>query len=245
MDPLVTFTTLAASSLATAGGEAWKSALERLRSRQSANEPQNDGPSSRGHDADGSPSPPDGADDAPAPAASPSQAALSALLEEYYTKVGRRADVSFFAAIAAAVLGYLIITAGILVGIYHSDDMVLAVVTTASGIFSQVLSFFFFRNRAEERKMMIQALGDLRQDAERDGRASRALELVCQVQQHHLRDNLAAAIALELSGVSPDLKNLHGSLQLFATHTAPAHSNGHAPSDPPHPATAQPTDQPA
>jgi hypothetical protein len=68
----------------------------------------------------------------------------------------------------------VIIAAGILVGIYRSDDLVLAVVTTAAGAFSQVLSFFFFRNRAEERRMMIQVLADLREDAEQNARAVRA-----------------------------------------------------------------------
>ncbi|MFE6287025.1 hypothetical protein [Streptomyces sp. NPDC057877] len=233
MDPLISFTTLAASSLASAAGsDAWRAAVERFRSRQSEGQQ----PGQTGEPGQetpiGLPGTPSGASADPAATAAPnpSQAALSDVLEKYYKKVGRRADISFFAAIAAAVLGYLIIAAGILVGVYHSDDLALAVVITASGIFSQVLSFFFFRNRAEERRMMIQALGDLRQDAERNARATRALDLISQVQQPLLRDNLAAAIALELSGVAPDLKNLHGSLQLFATPTvSPAQRNGEQP----------------
>ncbi|MFH8661135.1 TRADD-N-associated membrane domain-containing protein [Streptomyces afghaniensis] len=137
-------------------------------------------------------------------------------MEDYYNKVGRRADVSFFAAIIAAVLGYLIIAGGIAVGVYRSDDMVLAVVMTAAGAFSQVLSFFFFRNRAEERRMMVQVLADLRDDAERSVRAARSLELIDQVQQPLLRDNLMAAVALELSGVGADLKSIHDSMTLFS-----------------------------
>ncbi|WP_149180753.1 TRADD-N-associated membrane domain-containing protein [Streptomyces sp. TRM49041] len=124
---------------------------------------------------------------------------------------------SFFAAIAAAVLGYVIIAAGILVGIYRADDLVLAVVVTAAGAFSQVLSFFFFRNRAEERRMMIQVLADLREDAEQNARAVRALDLIEQIQQPLLRDNLTAAVALELSGAAADLKSIHASLKLFET----------------------------
>ncbi|MEU9956676.1 hypothetical protein [Streptomyces sp. NPDC050982] len=140
---------------------------------------------------------------------------LSDVLETYYNKVGRRADVSFFAAIVAAILGYIIIAAGIAVGVYRSDDMVLAVVMTAAGAFSQVLSFFFFRNRAEERRMMLQVLADLRDDAEKSVRAARSLALIEQVQQPLLRDNLTAAVVLELSGVSADLKNIHDSKSLF------------------------------
>ncbi|MFD0318914.1 TRADD-N-associated membrane domain-containing protein [Streptomyces flavalbus] len=237
MDPILTG--LAASSLASAAGsDAWRAAVDRLRARQRG-AGQREQPGQPGDPFQESPVGFPGATDGATPdgsgtAADPtttvphqSPAALSDVLEDYYEKVGRRADVSFFAAIAAAVLGYLIIVAGILVGIYRSDDLVLSVVATASGLFSQVLSFFFFRNRAEERRMMIQALADLRQDAERNARATRALELVAQVQQPLLRDNLAAAIALELSGVTPDLKNLHGSLQLFATAPGNGHGNGH------------------
>jgi hypothetical protein len=145
---------------------------------------------------------------------------LSDVLETYYSKVGRRADVSFFAAIVAAVLGYVIIAAGIAVGVYRSDDMVLAVVMTAAGVFSQVLSFFFFRNRAEERRMMLQVLADLRDDAEKSVRAARSLALIEQVQQPLLRDNLTAAVVLELSGVSADLKNIHDSMNLFSNGSA-------------------------
>ncbi|MEU3252236.1 hypothetical protein [Streptomyces sp. NPDC006997] len=249
MDPILTG--LAASSLASAAGsEAWRAAVERFRARQQgagqpgrqdqpgpAEDPAREAPVGFPGFPVGATPEGSGADADPATTApQPTPAALSDVLEDYYEKVGRRADVSFFAAIAAAVLGYLIIVAGILVGIYRSDDLVLSVVATASGIFSQVLSFFFFRNRAEERRMMIQALADLRQDAERNARATRALELVAQVKEPLLRDNLAAAIALELSGVTPDLGNLHGSLQLFTTAPgltvpapapAPATGNGH------------------
>ncbi|MFD8686795.1 hypothetical protein [Streptomyces sp. NPDC059651] len=145
---------------------------------------------------------------------------LADVLEAYYNKVGRRADVSFFAAIGAALLGYLIIAAGIAVGVYRSDDMVLAVVMTASGAFSQALSFFFFRNRAEERRMMLQVLADLRDDAEKNVRAARSLALIEQIQQPLLRDNLTAAVVLELSGVSADLKNIHDSMNLFGNERA-------------------------
>ncbi|MGY4956356.1 TRADD-N-associated membrane domain-containing protein [Streptomyces nigrescens] len=146
---------------------------------------------------------------------------LSDVLETYYNKVGRRADVSFFAAIIAAILGYVIIAAGIAVGIYRSDDMALAVVMTAAGAFSQVLSFFFFRNRAEERRMMLRVLADLRDDAEKSVRAARSLALIEQVQQPLLRDNLTAAVALELSGASADLKDIHDSMNLFSDGSAP------------------------
>jgi hypothetical protein len=146
---------------------------------------------------------------------------LSDVLETYYSKVGRRADVSFFAAIVAAILGYVIIAAGIAVGVYRSDDMVLAVVMTAAGVFSQVLSFFFFRNRAEERRMMLQVLADLRDDAEKSVRAARSLALIEQIQQPLLRDNLTAAVVLELSGVSADLKNIHDSMNLFSKESTP------------------------
>lgn len=98
--------------------------------------------------------------------------------------------------------------------------MVLAVVMTAAGVFSQVLSFFFFRNRAEERRMMLQVLADLRDDAEKSVRAARSLALIEQVQQPLLRDNLTAAVVLELSGVSADLKNIHDSMNLFSDGSA-------------------------
>lgn len=55
--------------------------------------------------------------------------------------------------------------------------------------------------------MMIHVLADLREDAERNARAARALDLIEQVQQPLLRDNLTAAVALELSGAAADLKS--------------------------------------
>ncbi|MFD5692683.1 TRADD-N-associated membrane domain-containing protein [Streptomyces rubiginosohelvolus] len=201
MDPVTAIAAAAASTLAsTAGTEAWTAAVNRLRARTQAE--------TGAPDTGTSEAPPEGTE-------APAQAALSQLLESYYTKVGRRADVSFFAAIVAALLGYVIIAAGILVGIYRSDDLLLAVVVTSAGALSQVLSFFFFRNRAEERKMMIQVLADLREDAEQNARAVRALDLIEQVQQPLLRDNLTAAVALELSGAAADLKSIHASLKLF------------------------------
>ncbi|WP_159396457.1 TRADD-N-associated membrane domain-containing protein [Streptomyces sp. Sge12] len=201
MDPAL-IAAAASAVKSAAGSDAWTAAIARLRARTEAE---------TGAPAAGAVEVPSVGTEVPA------QAALSQLLETYYTKVGRRADVSFFAAIAAAVLGYVIIAAGILVGIYRSDDLVLAVVTTAAGALSQVLSFFFFRNRAEERKMMIQVLADLREDAEQNARAVRALDLVEQIQQPLLRDNLTAAVALELSGAAADLKSIHASLKLFET----------------------------
>ncbi|WP_171163757.1 TRADD-N-associated membrane domain-containing protein [Streptomyces sp. I05A-00742] len=211
MDPISALVAAVSAMATTTGPDAWTQAVARLRARTQAEA--------------GGPAPAEPlvtqplATEAAEAAPSPAQATLSRLLEGYYAKVGRRADVSFFAAIAAAVLGYAIIAAGILVGVYRSDDLVLAVVMTAAGLFSQVLSFFFFRNRAEERKLMIQVLGDLREDAERNARAVRALNLIEQVQQPLLRDNLAAAVALELSGATVDLKNVHGALKLFDTST--------------------------
>ncbi|MFF8866216.1 hypothetical protein ACF08B_29655 [Streptomyces sp. NPDC015139] len=136
-------------------------------------------------------------------------------MEEYYKKVGKRADVSFFVAVTAAVFGYLIIGAGITVGVLHSDDTALAVAATAAGAISQALSFLFFRNRAEERKMMIEALAGLREDAEKSVRAARSQELIEQVKQPLLRDNLTAAVALELSGASTTLTSIHDAMALF------------------------------
>ncbi|MET8678981.1 hypothetical protein ABZW18_15740 [Streptomyces sp. NPDC004647] len=213
MDPvsLAVLTSAASAAVSGSAGEAWQAAMNRLRARtQNESTPPQDG------DSPAEPSKPPPAP-ATAPAASPAQAALSKVLEGYYKKVGRRADISFFAAFIAAVLGYVVIGSGIWVGVNASDDQALAIVVTAGGIFSQVLSFFFFRNRAEERKMMIKVLGDLRQDAEADARAVRALELIEQVQQPLLRDNLTVAVALELSGATADLKSVHGALKLFDT----------------------------
>lgn len=209
MDPvsLVVLASQAGTSLADHGSDAWKAALNRLRAR-TTNEtgaPDGDRPSVV---------PPHVPE---APRDGTAQVALSQVLEGYYKKVGRRADVSFFAALIAAVVGYIVIGGGIWLGVHHSDDQALAVVTTAGGIFSQVLSFFFFRNRAEERRMMIQVLADLRQDAEADAKVVRALELIEQVQQPLLRDNLTAAVALELSNATADLKSIHSALKLFGT----------------------------
>ncbi|MFE7229165.1 TRADD-N-associated membrane domain-containing protein [Streptomyces sp. NPDC002405] len=226
MDPVSLVITALASragaSLADHGSDAWKDALYRLRARTSSETEPPAGDHPPVHPPQPEPAPPI----PEAPRDGTAQAALSQVLEGYYKKVGRRADVSFFAALIAAVVGYIVIGGGIWLGVHHSDDQALAVVTTAGGIFSQVLSFFFFRNRAEERKMMIQVLADLRQDAEADAKVVRALELIEQVQQPLLRDNLTAAVALELSNATADLKSIHSALKLFDTN-GERQSDGH------------------
>ncbi|MFE3497561.1 hypothetical protein ACFXOS_31580 [Streptomyces sp. NPDC059175] len=235
MDPVALVITALASqagtSLADHRGDAWRAALDRLRARTS-NETE---PTAGGHPPV---DPSETESTYPTPDATPRagtpQAAFSQVLEGYYKKVGRRADVSFFAALIAAVVGYIVIGVGIWLGVHQSDDQALAVVTTAGGIFSQGLSFFFFRNRAEERKMMIQVLADLRQDTEADAKVVRALELIEQVQQPLLRDNLTAAVALELSSATADLKSIHGALKLFDTNGV-RQPNGN-PANPPPPA---------
>ncbi|MGW2445767.1 TRADD-N-associated membrane domain-containing protein [Streptomyces sp. NPDC001675] len=208
----------AAQTAAAASGDAWARVRQLLQDRKMS-----EAGSGTPNDADTGA----GADKAsdrlgptvayPAPTDTPASVAspLADVLEEYYKKVGKRADVSFFIAVAAAVLGYLIIGAGITVGVMHSDDTALAVAATAAGAVSQALSFLFFRNRAEERKMMIEALAGLREDAEKSVRAARSQELIEQIQQPLLKDNLTAAVALELSGASTTLTSIHDAMALF------------------------------
>jgi hypothetical protein len=197
---------LAAQATGAASTEAWES-LRRIIKTRTSEESSPEADEAEEHR--------DGASQLPAAQAAAAVNPLAGVLEGYYKKVGVRADVSFFAAIAAAVLGYLAIAAGITIGVLRSDDLILGVVATGAGVFSQVLSFFFFRNRAEERKMMIEALASLREDAEKSVRAARAQELIEQVRQPLLRDNLTAAVALELSSATISLTDIHDAISLF------------------------------
>ncbi|MGW3037467.1 TRADD-N-associated membrane domain-containing protein [Streptomyces sp. NPDC001178] len=136
------------------------------------------------------------------------RAELSETLKAYYEKVARRADVSFYAAAVAAACGLVIIAVGVYLGVESSSDTALAVVTTAAGILSQVTGLFFFRNRTEERSLMASVLNDLREDRGQDVRTLNAIILINQIASAGMKDNLTAAVALQLAGCTVELEKV-------------------------------------
>ncbi|MFC8520143.1 hypothetical protein [Streptomyces sp. NPDC057257] len=136
------------------------------------------------------------------------RAELSETLKAYYEKVAHRADVSFYAAAVAAAGGIVIIAFGVYLGITSSSDTALAIVTTASGILSQLIGLLFFRNRTEERSLMASVLKDLREDRGQDVRTLNAVILINQIASQGMKDNLTAAVALQLAGCTVELEKV-------------------------------------
>ncbi|MFD4351573.1 hypothetical protein ACFWPX_03390 [Nocardia sp. NPDC058518] len=139
--------------------------------------------------------------DAEAVRVSDSMEKQEAILREMYTQGLAQARNSFRVSLTFAVIGALVLLAGIALAIWNAPgtgDQYASIVATTAGIVINLTSSLFFIQSNRARRSMTEQAVLLREESREDRRLSAARELVAAVSDESLRDDVRARLAVML-----------------------------------------------